>query len=318
MTPDHPPGDHHPSPVDPQVDALRRFNRFYTRRIGLLSEGVLDTPYALTPSRVLYELAHRDGWSAAALARELGLDPGYLSRILKNLQQQGLLTRERSGEDARTQVLALTPAGRDAFAGIDRVAEDDGRAALARLGPQDRQRLCAALATVQQLLDPPAEPAPPFVIRPHHVGDVGWVIHRHGVLYAAEYHWDISFEALVAEIGAKFIREFDPAREACWIAERNGEIVGSVFIVRESDEVAKLRLMYVEPHARGLGIGRRLVGECIAFARRTGYRRIVLWTNSVLLAARKIYASAGFELIDEEPHHSFGHDLIGETWRLEL
>ena len=303
---------------DQRVKAMRRFNRFYTKRIGVLHEGLLGSPYSLTEVRVLYELAHRDKPTAAELSKELGVDPGYLSRILRSFQKRGLITKARSEADGRQSHLSLTARGRKAFAPLDRRSHDEIQAMLIDLSATDQHRLVQAMQTIETVLDPRREPKVPYLLRPHQPGDMGWVIHRHGALYAQEYGWDETFEALVAEIGAKFLREFDPKRERCWIAEREGEIVGSVFLVKKSPTVAKLRLMYVEPKARGLGIGKRLVEECMRFARQVGYRKITLWTNSVLLAARHIYQKAGFHLIHEERHHSFGHDLIGETWELKL
>jgi len=303
---------------DQRVKAMRRFNRFYTKRIGVLHEGLLGSPYSLTEVRVLYELAHRDKPTAAELSKELGVDPGYLSRILRSFQKRGLITKARSEADGRQSHLSLTARGRKAFAPLDRRSHDEIQAMLIDLSATDQHRLVQAMQTIETVLGSPREPKVPFLLRPHQPGDMGWVIHRHGALYAQEYGWDETFEALVAEIGAKFLREFDPKRERCWIAEREGEIVGSVFLVKKSPTVAKLRLMYVEPKARGLGIGKRLVEECMRFARQVGYRKITLWTNSVLLAARHIYQKAGFHLVHEERHHSFGHDLIGETWELKL
>jgi DNA-binding MarR family transcriptional regulator/GNAT superfamily N-acetyltransferase len=304
-------------PVDP-VAAVRRFNRFYTRRIGVVDERYLDSPYSLAEVRVLYELAHRDRTTAAELARELGLDPGYLSRLLRRFDKRGFLAREPSARDGRQTLLRLTEAGRAAFAPLDDGARAQMGDLVGRLAPSDRARLVGAMGTIERLLGDAPEPRVPFLLRPHRPGDMGWIVQRHGALYAEEYGYDHEFEALVAEIVAAFLRRFDPRRERCWIAEREGENVGSVFIVKESDEVAKLRLFLVEPSARGLGIGSRLVEECVRFSRSAGYRRIRLWTQSDLLAARRIYARAGFRPVAEEPHHSFGHDLIAETWELAL
>jgi DNA-binding MarR family transcriptional regulator/GNAT superfamily N-acetyltransferase len=303
---------------DRQVEAVRRFNRFYTKQIGVLHEGLLGSEFSLTEVRVLYELAHREKPTAALLSRELGLDPGYLSRILRGFARRGLTAKSRSVSDGRQSLLSLTARGRKAFAPLDRRSHEEVKEMLGRLSPEDRQRAVRAMQALETLLGVRPEPKVPYLLRPHQSGDMGWIIHRHGVLYAEEYGWDETFEALVAEIAAKFIRDFDSKRERCWIAEREGEIVGSVFLVAQSESVAKLRLMYVEPRARGLGIGSRLVEECIRFARRTGYRTITLWTNSVLVAARRIYQRAGFRLVREEPHRSFGHELIGETWELPL
>jgi DNA-binding MarR family transcriptional regulator/GNAT superfamily N-acetyltransferase len=304
--------------LDEHVSIVRGFNRSYTKRIGVLHEGLLGSRFSLTEVRVLYELAHRDRPTAVELSRELGLDPGYLSRILRGFKRRGLISKARSTADGRQNHLSLTARGQKVFAPLDRRSQDEVRAVLSGLTPTDQRRLVQAMQTVEGLLSPRREAGVPYLLRPHQPGDMGWVIHRHGALYAQEYGWDETFEALVAEIAAKFIREFDAKRERCWIAEREGEIVGSVFLVKKSPTVAKLRLMYVEPKARGLGIGKRLVEECLRFARQVGYRKITLWTNSVLLAARRIYQKAGFRLVQEERHHSFGHDLVGETWELEL
>lgn len=304
--------------LDQRIAAVRRFNRFYTQRIGVLKEGLLESPFSLAQSRVLYELAHRRSATASALAKELGLDPGYLSRILRGFETEGLIVRTPSETDARQSSIALTDAGRAAFAPLDRASREEIAGLLERLpGPQQR-RLVEAMRTIETLLGDPPAARPPYLLRPHRVGDIGWVVHRQGVLYAEEYGWDETFEALVAEVGAAFIRNFDPKRERCWIAEQDGAVVGSVFLVRKTDEIAKLRLLYVEPCARGAGIGQRLVEECLRFAKSVGYRRITLWTNSVLVAARRIYETAGFELVGSEPHRSFGHDLVGETWERHL
>ncbi|HEX4568909.1 MAG TPA: helix-turn-helix domain-containing GNAT family N-acetyltransferase [Dongiaceae bacterium] len=301
-----------------RIAAVRRFNRFYTRRIGVLQEGFLRTAFSLTEGRVLYELAHREAVTASALARDLDLDPGYLSRILKGFEARGLITRAASVEDARQSLLSLTPAGRAAFAPLDRRSQEEIGGMLEALPVPSQKRLVAQMAEIESMLGEQPAAAAPYLLRPHRPGDLGWIVHRHGALYAEEYGWDESFEALVAEIAAKFLREFDPRRERCWIAEREGEILGSVRVVRQSDEVAKLRLLLVEPKARGLGLGRRLVEECLRFARLSGYRRMTLWTNDILHAARRIYEQAGFHLTAEEPHRSFGHDLVSQTWERDL
>jgi DNA-binding MarR family transcriptional regulator/N-acetylglutamate synthase-like GNAT family acetyltransferase len=312
-------GDTMSDPIfeDP-IAAVRRFTRFYTGRIGVLREGLHDSPFSLAQSRVLYELANRDAPTAAELARDLRLDAGYLSRILRAFRQRGLIVRTPSDKDGRQIHLALTPAGRQAFAPLDRGSRDEVAAMLARLADGGRARLTAAMRTIEQLLGERQDDAPPYLLRPHQPGDMGWVVSRHGALYAQEYNWDLEFEALVAEIVAAFIRNFDAKRERCWIAEIDGAPVGSVFLVKQTDKVAKLRLLLVEPGARGLGIGARLVAECIRFARLTGYRTLTLWTNDVLVAARRIYEKAGFRLVEEEKHHSFGHDLVGQNWELGL
>ncbi len=297
---------------------VRRFNRFYTRRIGILDDGLLQSPYSLTEARLLYELANRERPTASAIARDLGLDQGYLSRILARFERDGLIARTASATDARQSHLSLTAAGHAAFVPLDQAAEAAVGAMLARLGEADQQTLLAAMAKIEALLGEAAEPAVPFILRAPRPGDYGWIVHRQGTLYAAEYGWDATFEALVAEIVAAFIRNFDPRREGCWLVERAGEVVGSVFLVRESDRVGKLRLLYVEPEARGLGIGRCLVAECIAAARRASFRTLTLWTNDVLTSARRIYEAAGFRLVEEEKHRSFGKDLVGQFWELVL
>jgi DNA-binding MarR family transcriptional regulator/GNAT superfamily N-acetyltransferase len=304
----------------PLVEAVRHFNRFYTRRIGVLQEGLLRSPFSLAQARVLYELAHRENPAASALARDLGLDAGYLSRILKGFEKRELVRRSRSDSDGRQSILSLTAKGRRTFAALDAQSSDEVRAMAGKLAPADRGQLAVAMQTIERLLggDTNAAAPVPYVLRPHQPGDMGWVAHRHGVLYAQEYGWDESFEALVAEIAAKFIRNFDPRRERCWMAERAGEVVGSVFLVKRSKSVAQLRLLLVEPSARGLGIGRRLVEECIRFARQKGYRKIVLWTNDILTGARKIYELSGFRLVEESRHRSFGKDLVGQNWELKL
>jgi DNA-binding MarR family transcriptional regulator/GNAT superfamily N-acetyltransferase len=300
-----------------QIDAVRRFSRFYTSRIGLLHEGLLGSPLSLAEGRIVYELGTRGSATAAVLSAELGLDPGYLSRLLRGFEERGLIERTASATDGRQRTLSLTASGRAVFEAIDARSAEEIGALLARMAPAEQGRLCAALGTAERLLGGPA-PAAPVVLRPPQPGDIGWVVHRHGALYAAEYGWDETFEALVAEIAAGFLRTADPKRERCWVAEREGAILGSVFLVRLSDEVAKLRLLYVEPAARGVGLGRLLVRECLRFAASVGYRRIALWTNDVLVAARAIYRSEGFRLVASEPHHSFGKDLVSETWERDL
>ena len=310
---------------------MRRFNRFYTRRIGVLHESLAGTGFTLAESRLLWELAHRGRTTAAELARDLGLDPGYLSRLLRRLKDNKLLTAERSTGDARHLHLSLSAAGRRAFAPLDEKSAADVKALLDTLSEERQRALLDAMATIEQALDDSAAAearpeATPWRLRPPGNGDIGWVVERHGALYADEYGWDIRFEALVARIAADFIDRFDAGRDACWIAERQGVRLGCVFLVQARDDAsgeplegtAQLRLLLVEPRARGLGIGRALVDACGRFARDAGYRRIVLWTNSVLLAARGIYADAGYALSKSEPHDSFGRALVGETWTLEL
>jgi DNA-binding MarR family transcriptional regulator/GNAT superfamily N-acetyltransferase len=302
-----------------RVEAVRRFSRFYTRKIGVLHEGLLGSPLSLTEGRVLYELAQREPTLAVTLATELGLDSGYLSRILGAFEKRGLIEKRPSEKDGRQVILALTDHGRELFAIINSRSHDEIAAMLERLHENDQARLVAALETAESLLGGGGKPGEPnYILRSHEPGDIGWIIHRHGVLYAEEYGLDMHFEALVGRVAADFIDNFDARRERCWIAERDGEIVGSVLLVKDSEEIAKLRLLYVEPKARGLGIGSRLVGECLGFARRTGYRKVTLWTNDILVSARRIYEAAGFRLVREEPHHSFGRDLVGQYWELQL
>jgi DNA-binding MarR family transcriptional regulator/GNAT superfamily N-acetyltransferase len=302
-----------------QIAAVRAFNRFYTRQIGLLEERLHRSAFSLTEARVLYELAHRSGLTATDLGRDLGLDAGYLSRILKKFESRGLVAKAPSPADARQSVLSITEAGREAFEPLERASREEVAGLLGRLSADRREAVVAAMQRVQGLLGQNPEPKKAsYLLRPLQIGDIGWIVHRQGVLYAQEYGWDESYEALVAEILAGFVRSFDPKHENAWIAEREGEVVGSVFLVRKSAEVAKLRLLFVEPSARGLGIGRRLVDECVGFAREKGYKTLTLWTNDVLVSARRIYQSAGFELVGEERHHSFGKDLVGQTWDLAL
>lgn len=301
-----------------RVAAVRRFNRFYTKRIGVLQEGLLASKFSLAEMRVLFELAQHTGLTASHLAGELLLDPGYLSRILARFIRAGLVVRRRAATDARVHELALTAKGRAAFGPLDRRSQREVAAMLAPLADAAQQRLIAAMDAIAVLLDDAPPTGSACILRAHRPGDLGWVVERHGALYAQEYGWDERFEGLVAQIVAQFIGGFDPQRERCWIAERDGQRVGSVFVVRKSATVAKLRLLLVDPAARGTGLGRQLVDECIAFAARTGYRTLTLWTQSNLLAARHIYEAAGFRLLAEEPHTSFGHDLVGETWSLAL
>ena len=303
---------------DRRVGDVRHFNRFWTRQIGVLREEYLESPFSLTEVRVLYELAHGEETTASELGEELGLDAGYLSRILRGFEKHGLIHKRPSEADGRRRLLRLTERGREAFAPLDARSRSEIGAMLGGMSITGQERLVGAMRTIERLLSARPEPVVPYLLRPHQPGDMGWVVHRHGVLYAREYGWDERFEALVAEIVAKFIQQYDPSVERCWIAERDGEIVGCVFLVRESQEIAKLRLLLVEPEARGLGIGSRLVEECIRFARQAGYLKITLWTNDVLNSARRIYEGMGFRLVHEKPHHSFGHDLVGQTWELML
>jgi DNA-binding MarR family transcriptional regulator/GNAT superfamily N-acetyltransferase len=303
---------------DSQIAAVRAFNRFYTRKLGVLDQHLMKSPYSLSEARVLYELAHREGLSAKEIGTELGLDAGYLSRIVQSFDEDELIVRKPLASDRRQYQLALTAKGRQAQTKLERDAQDEVGAMLARLSATEGRRLTGAMATIETLLEPPERAPPSFLLRSHRVGDMGWVISRQSIAYADEYGWDISYEALVAEICAQFVKNYDAAREHCWIAEADGWPLGSVFLVRASDELAKLRLLLVEKDARGLGIGRALVEQCIRTAREKGYKRMTLWTQSVLVAARNIYQQAGFTLVATEPHRSFGQDLIGETWERDL
>jgi DNA-binding MarR family transcriptional regulator/N-acetylglutamate synthase-like GNAT family acetyltransferase len=306
------------SGLDDSALAVRRFNRFYTKQIGLLGAGYLQSAFSLTEVRVLYELAHREQLTASELGRDLGLDAGYLSRILRGFEKRGLIARTRSTADGRQSLLALTRRGREAFAPLEARSHDQIGTMLKALPAADRTRLTEAMSTIEEVLGARRAPPAAYVLRPPAPGDMGWVVHRHGALYAREYRFNEEFEALVAGIVARFVQRFDPKTERCWIAEKDGAVVGSVFLVRKSRTVAKLRLLLVEPDARGLGIGARLVEECIRFARQIGYRKITLWTQSILIAARKIYAAAGFRLVHKGRHKSFGQDLVEETWELVL
>jgi len=298
------------------VETVRAFNRFYTRQVGVLN--LLDSPYSLTEMRVLFELAHRPQLTATEIARELGLDAGYLSRILRRFERAGLIVRAPSTADGRQTLLRLTRRGRTAFAPLDDQARRSAAAVLDPLPKTSRRNLLSAMQTIERLLGKPPAGRAPYVLRAHRPGDMGWVVHRQGALYAKEYGYNHEFEALAARIVADFLDHFDPACERCWIAERDGEIVGTVFLVKKSKAVAKLRLLLVEPSARGLGLGRRLVEECLKFARRAGYRKITLWTQSELEAARSLYRQAGFRRVHSERHHSFGKDLVAETWDVDL
>jgi len=299
-----------------RIDAVRAFNRFYTHLIGVVSEGLLATPYSLTEARVIFELAQRELSEVGAIRSSLDLDAGYLSRILSRLAADGLIRRERSADDARRQVVGLTDQGRAVFRDLDARSGEQIGEILAGLPEEDQRRLLGAMGAIESVLGERPRPAM-YVLRPFGPGDFGWVVQRHGALYAAEYGWDRTFEALVARIVADYADAADERADA-WIAEVDGEPAGCVFCVPKSERVAQLRLLLVEPSARGMGIGARLVEECVRFARRNGYDELVLWTNDVLGAARRIYQRAGFELVEEGPHRSFGHDLVEQTWRLKL
>src|ERR1700694_2319865 len=303
---------------DDQISAVRAFNRFYTRKLGVLDQQLLKSPFSLSEARVLYELATCEDLAAKEIGIELGLDPGYLSRIIQNFDENGLITRKPLPADRRQYRLTLTAKGRQAFAKLNRSSHDEVAAMLATLPPGDGKRLVEAMAVIERLLGSSRASAPLAILRGPRPGDMGWVVQSHGSLYASEYGFDCSFEGLVAEIAAKFLTSFDASRERCWIADIDGAQVGSIFLVRHSDDVAKLRLLLVDPAGRGQGLGQRLVAGCISFARQCGYRKITLWTQSILVAARKIYQDAGFVLVSTEPHRSFGQSLIGETWELEI
>ena len=299
-----------------ETAAVRAFNRFYTKTIGVLERGYLDSPFSLTEVRVLYELRHRERTTAAALMRELGLDAGYLSRLLARFEAKGLICRERSAEDGRQNLLALTQAGQAVIDPLEGRASDQIAELLAGLPAVDHGRLMSAMSCIRQVLEPAT--AKPWLLRSHRPGDLGWIVQRHGQIYAAEYGWDWTFEGLVAGIVADIARNFDAAADGCWIAEQEGRNIGSVALVRDTETVGRLRVLIVEPDARGLGVGRRLVAECIAFSRRVGYGRITLSTYSCLAAARRLYQEAGFQLSSEEPERAYGHDLVSETWDLDL
>jgi DNA-binding MarR family transcriptional regulator/GNAT superfamily N-acetyltransferase len=301
-----------------KVEAVRRFDRFYTNRIGLLKPGLLKTRFPLTQARIIFELAQRDDLTASALTRTLDIDAGYLSRILSAFEKDGLIQKSPSKSDNRHRLLKLTAKGRKAFSVLNERSNRKNTALLQSLSPEDQQRLLQAMSTLEGLLGAQAKPAGPYLLRPHRPGDIGWIIHRHGVLYAEEYGFDETFEALVADILARFIQHHDPKREYLWIAEQDGERVGSILIVDAGEEVAQLRILLVEPKARGRGIGKRLIEECVDFSKRAGYKKIKLWTQSILVAARHLYEKAGFTLVEEKPHRSFGRDLVAQIWELPL
>lgn len=301
-----------------RIRAVRRFSRFYTRRIGVLHEGLLASPFTLTEGRVIYELAQAQGCTARQLIEDLGLDAGYLSRILKSFEERGLIRRSADASDARLARIALTAAGRDTFAAMNQRSHDEIAAVLARLDEREQQELVGAMAAVERLMTDKGAGAAAVELRQPLPGDIGWVIQAHAELYAREYGWDGTFETMVAGIALRFMENLDPARERCWIAVRDGQRLGSVFLAADGPQAAKLRMLIVTPEARGLGVGRRLVRECIAFARGVGYAELTLWTNDILHAARRIYLEAGFVLLREEAHHSFGKDLVGQYWKLDL
>lgn len=301
-----------------RIAAVRRFNRFYTKRIGVLLEGLLQSGFSLAEARILYEMGQRDEVTATWLGDMLGLDAGYLSRLLAGLEKRGLLGKTRSPEDGRKSLLSLTEAGRAASTDLDERSAAEVGEMLSGLSEEEQRRLTAAMTSIETLLGGAADRSEPYILRPHRPGDLGWVVHRHGVLYGDEYGLNEQFEGLVAGVASELINNFDPKWECSWIAEMDGEIVGTVFVVKVSDTVAKLRLLLIEPKARGLGLGKRLVDECIRFARRAGYERITLWTMGHLYAARAIYEKAGFVKVHEEPVRDFGQEMVDETWELDL
>lgn len=298
-----------------RADTVRRFNRFYTRQIGVLQEHLLQTEFSLTEMRILYELGHRADLTSADLCQALGLNAGYLSRIISGFEKKGLIAKSRSATDARAQHLQITEAGKAVLGPLEQASRDEVVAMLQRLPEPQQEQLIEAMTRVQVLL---GEGTSSWLLRDPLPGDMGLVVQQQAVLYTREYGWNSEFEALVAEIVARYLRELDPAAERCWIAEKDGRAVGSIFVVRHDQTTAKLRMLYVDASARGLGIGQRLVAEAVRFARDAGYRQMVLWTTSNLTAARKLYESAGFRLVEEEPMHSFGKDLVSQTWALAL
>jgi DNA-binding MarR family transcriptional regulator/GNAT superfamily N-acetyltransferase len=298
-----------------EVRAVRAFNRMYTRRIGALDGNHLGSEFSLTEVRVLYELAHSEGLTATTLIERLGIDAGYLSRIVKGFTSRGLIARRKAPNDGRVSLLTLTAKGKRAFAPLDRGAADAVKSLLHEIDPAQRDTMLGALRTAHQAMEPSPSPV---TLRDPLPGDLGWIVHRHGALYSKEYGYDERFEAIVARVVADFVEHLDPKRERCWIADRDGQILGSIFLVKKTATVAKLRLLYLEPHARGLGLGRQLVEECIAFARQAGYRKITLWTQSSLLAARHIYDRAGFTLKSKRMHSDFGPREAAEVWELAL
>jgi DNA-binding MarR family transcriptional regulator/GNAT superfamily N-acetyltransferase len=308
------------APLTEDIETFRRFNRLYTRFIGTLHEGLLNTAYTLPEARVLYELATRPAPKAKEIAETLDMDAGYLSRMLAKFAAASLLKRKTSSQDSRYAEITLTAKGKSAFQKLNTRSNAQARVLLQRLPNRERGELIRSMTAIENILSPTASSRQPYILRPHRIGDMGLVVSREGAVYAEEYGWDATFEALVAQIVADFITNFDPTRERCWIAEMNGESVGHVFLVKhpERPHIAKLRLLFVEPSARGSGLGQALVDECLQFARTAGYKKVILWTQSILKAAHRIYEKAGFHLAKEEPHHGFGKDLVGQTWELDF
>jgi DNA-binding MarR family transcriptional regulator/GNAT superfamily N-acetyltransferase len=300
-----------------RVEAVRAFNRFWTNRIGALNSGLLDTPYSLTEARVIFELAQGDSMDLAHLRKELDIDAGYLSRLMNRFKEEGLVEAKPSRSDGRRQIVRLTHRGREVFEDLDARTVNQVERMLSDFTEEDQRRFVSALGTIREVFDA-APGQQPYVIRSLRPGDLGWVVHRHGLIYSQEFGWDESFEALVARVAAEYVERRDESRDNAWIAEVDGHPAGCVFCVKQDEKVARLRLLLVEPRARGMGIGARLVDECIRFAKRAGYEQVTLWTNDVLVSARRIYEAAGFRLIHEGPHHSFGHDLVGQDWLLDV
>jgi len=308
-----------PDKLSQRTGAVRRFNRFYTRQIGVLRKNYLDSPYSLGEMRVLYELAHGGAKTASDIGRALDLDAGYLSRVLRSFEKRGFISRKPSRADARQSDIALTARGAKAFAPFEQRSQDFVGGMLGKLKADDQARLVAAMTTIETLLGEPAVASKPtYILRAPRHGDFGWMVTRHAELYAQEYNWGDPFEGLCAQIVADFVNNFDPKLERCWIAEMNGENVGCVMLVKDAPGVARLRLLLVDPKARGIGLGQRLVDECVRFAREAGYKRVTLWTHSVLLAARRAYEKAGFTLTSSEKKHSWGEDVVAEYWDLNL
>ncbi|UCE20457.1 MAG: MarR family transcriptional regulator [Gemmatimonadota bacterium] len=305
-------------PLCESIEKVRKFNRFYTKRIGLLEQGLLKTRYPLTQARIIFELAQHEQTTARDLVSALSIDPGYLSRILSIFEKDGLIQKTPSKSDNRQRVLKLTAKGRKSFHVLNNRSSQEVKGLLQSLSGEDQHRLIHAMRTITDVLETESKPTMSYLLRRHKPGDIGWMVHRHGVLYAEEYGFDETFEALAAEILARFIQDHDPKQERIWIAESAGERIGSVMIVDGGNRVAKLRLLLVEPKVRGQGIGQQLIKECVDFSKRNGYGKITLWTQSILKEARHLYSKAGFKLVEEKPHTSFGHDLVAETWELEL
>jgi DNA-binding MarR family transcriptional regulator/GNAT superfamily N-acetyltransferase len=301
-----------------RIAAFRRFNRFYTQKIGVLDRSYLQSEFSVAEARVLYELAQRGETTASEISANLGLDMGYLSRILAKLEGQQLIRRTPGEQDARQRFIQLTPKGRKAMSTLDSRSEEQAGSLLAKLTDPQQASVLQAMSQIQAALGDSQATGEPYIIRTHRTGDLSWIAYRHAVLYSQEYGWNQAFEALVLEITAHFLEHYDPETECCWVAERSGEILGFVLLVKRSKQIAKLRLLLVEPTARGLGIGKRLVEECIRFSREKGYEKIVLWTHSNLTAARGIYQKAGFQLVSTGSHEDFGPRVTAETWELAL